>query len=99
MTARATSIFVITMTVILSVIDFLLTKDSIPENTYSARIREWGIQYRWLPYLIAAFFGACLTHWFLKRDRDGKLSKRRKIVLFSGLLAAVFVGMILGLFW
>lgn len=92
-------VFVVVVTMALIAFDFYLFFDGIKGNTYSAKIRSWGIQYRALPYLIAAGFGALLTHWFTKRDRDGTLTHRKKFIVSLFLLLAVAAGMAIGSFW
>lgn len=86
------------MTVVLVSFDLYLDFDNIKGNTYSERIREWASTYTALPYLLAAVFGALLTHWFARRDAQEKQTPKRLIV-FVSILLFVFLGMVGGLFW
>jgi len=92
-------LFVIFVTAALIGFDFYLNFDSIPGNTYSERIRVWGADYRYLPYAIAAAFGAMLTHWFAKKNKAGKLSISGKLKVALTLTIAVVAGMVAGFFW
>lgn len=99
LSATRIGIFVIVATVLLSGFDLYLNWDSIPGNTYSQRIREWGVQYSWLPYLVSAFLGALATHWFAKRNKDGAYDRRKKAIVTLTLILALALGAVLGLFW
>jgi hypothetical protein len=99
MSKRSVKYFIFIATAFLVVFDMYLALDNVPGNTYSSRIRQWGIQLQWLPYVIAGFFGLLITHWFGKRDEEGDYSTREKTLLILTMLGVVGAGMIVGLFW
>jgi hypothetical protein len=99
LSAARIGVFVICVTVGLSVFDIYLNFDSIPGNTYSERIREWGVRFAWLPYLVSAFLGALATHWFAKRGKKGTYNRRKKLAVTVALILALVIGALLGLLW
>lgn len=101
MSKRGAGIFVIVAVLVLGGIDIMLAMDSLPGNTYSERIREWGYAYRWLPYLLAGAFGALLTHWFGKPYRQDTEARplRDRIIIAGALLLTVAAGMAIGFLW
>lgn len=99
LSARNIGYFVVFVTAALIGFDFYLNFDSVEGNTYSERIRVWGADYRYLPYMIAITFGALLTHWFAKRDKKGTLGIPGKLKIALTLSVAVIIGMIGGFFW
>jgi hypothetical protein len=105
MSKRATAVFVIVMFLSLCGFDLYLAIDDIPGNTYSERIRTWASRWEWLPYAVAAGFGALLTHWFAKPyemdgDRPGKRRPLMERLQIAGiLLAVVAAGLVAGLLW
>lgn len=91
--------FVIVVTLALIGFDVYLAMDDIEGNTYSENMRKWGVHWRMIPYFIALCFGALLTHWFAKRDNEGTMSLKKKLLVSGALLIATGIGAVLGLFW
>lgn len=107
MSKQGTAIFVLAAVLLLGGLDLVLALDDIPGNTYSEAIRNWSYSYRWLPYLLAAAFGALLTHWFVKPYEPDPLIPaawqsrplKDRLVLAGCLLVTVAVGMGIGFCW
>ena len=99
MSKKATAFFIVAVTAFLVTFDVWLAWDDIPGNTFSSRIRAWGVELQWLPYTIACSFGILLTHWFTKRDKDGPMSTEDKFIMMAIMLGIVGGGMGIGLFW
>lgn len=88
-------------------LDIVLALDDVQGNTYSEVIRGWAYSFRWLPYVIAAAFGALLTHWFVKPYKPDPMIPEAKqirplkdrLILAGALLFTVAIGMCLGFLW
>jgi len=114
MKKRTTAIFGVAALLVLAGFDLYLALDDTGGNTYSEVIREWSYSARWLPFVIAAAFGAFLTHWFAKsydKDEDtdpgtprakAKFRARswaERLLIALALLFTVALGMGLGFWW
>lgn len=101
MTIYIVGTIIIITTMLIIMFDIYLNYDSIPGNTISERLREWGYEFTWLSFVIAGLMGMLLTHFFGKSyDSEGRyrtFSKRLKIA--GVLLALVTFGMLLGFLW
>lgn len=107
MSKRGAGLFVFVAFFALGGIDIYLALDSSKGNTYSEVIREWSYSMRWLPYAIAAMFGALLSHWFAKPYKPDpevpgasvERPLKQRLIVAGSLLLTLVVAMGVGFFW
>lgn len=81
--------------------DVYLALDGIPKNTWSARIRSWAVSNPWLPFFLAAGFGALSGHWFLMRNgaQYGTWFKKHYLKILALIITFLLASIAGGLWW